>query len=59
MPQMPNTKDSAELKEELRVQIIRTEKKSYWKQFEEGQLDKVAVLALNNIADTASDTPDK
>ena len=59
VPRVPNAKEIAELVEELRIRIIRAEKTSYWKQFEEGMLDRVAVLALNSIADTVTDTPYK
>lgn len=56
---VPDAKEVSELVEELRIRIIRAEKTSYWKQFEEGMLDRVAVLALNSIADTVTDTPYK
>lgn len=59
MSRVPNAKEVSELVEELRIRIIRAEKTSYWKQFEEGMLDRVAVLALNSIADTVADTPYK
>lgn len=59
VPRVPNTKELAELAEEMRVRIIRAEKTSYRKQFEEGMLDKVAVLALNSLADTVTDAPQK
>lgn len=57
VPHVPNTKEFAELAEDMRLRIIRAEKTSYWKQFEEGLLDRVAVLALHNVADTVTDTP--
>ena len=59
VPRIPNTKEFAELAEDMRVRIIRAEKTSYRKQFEEGMLDRVAVLALNNLADTITDIPHK
>lgn len=59
VPRVPNTKEFAELAENMRVRIIRAEKTSYWKQFEEGMLDRVAVLALHSVADTVTDTPHK
>jgi hypothetical protein len=59
VPRVPNTKEFAELAENMRVRIIRAEKTSYRKQFEEGMLDRVAVLALNSVADTVTDIPHK
>ncbi len=53
----PNPKELAELAEDMRVRIIRAEKTSYWKQYREGMLDREAVVALSNIADTVTDTP--
>lgn len=59
VPRVPNAKELAELAENMRIRIIRAEKTSYRKQFEEGMLDRVAVLALNSLADTVSDIPHK
>ena len=59
VPRVPNHKELTELAEDARVKIIRAEKTSYWKQFEEGMLDKDSVVVLNNIADSAIDEPHK
>ncbi len=57
VPRVPNPKELAELAEDMRGRIIRAEKTSYWKQYGEGMLDREAVVALNNLADTVTDTP--
>lgn len=59
VPRALNHKELAELAEDVRIRIIRAEKTSYWKQFEEGMLDREAVVTLNNIADSAMDEPHK
>lgn len=56
---VPNHKELAELAEDMRIRIIRAEKTSYWRQYEEGMLDREAVVALNNIADSVMDIPHK
>ena len=52
-------KEIVELLEDMRVKIIRAEKTSYWKQYNDGILDQEAVLILNNIADDVMDIPDR
>ena len=39
--------------------MLKSEKTSYWKQYELGMLGRQAVLALINLADVAMDTPDR
>ena len=59
VPRVLHPKEIAELLEDMRVKIIRAEKTSYWKQYNDGILDQEAVLILNNIADDVMDIPDK
>ena len=39
--------------------MIKAEKISYWRQFEQGMLSREAVRVLINLADTVMDTPDR
>ena len=39
--------------------MIKSEKISYWRQFEQGLLSREAVRVLINLADTVLDTPDR
>ena len=59
MPRVPHPKELAELAEEVRLRMIKAEKTSYWRQFEQGMLGRQAVLALINLADVVMDTPDR
>ena len=59
VPRVPHPKEIAELAEEVRLRMLKAEKTSYWRQFEQGMLGRQAVLALINLADTAMDTPDR
>lgn len=58
-PRVPSIKETNELAEDVRVRIIRAEKTSYWKQYEEGMLDREAVVTLNHIADSVMDKTGK
>ena len=59
VPRVLNQKELSELAEDMRHRIIRAQKTSYWKQFEEGMLDREAVGTLNSIADSTMDKPHK
>ena len=59
VPRVPHPKELAELAEEVRLRMLKSEKTSYWKQYELGMLGRQAVLALINLADVAMDTPDR
>lgn len=59
MPRLPNRKELSELAEEVRYMMIKSEKISYWRQFEQGLLSREAVRVLINLADTVLDTPDR
>ena len=59
VPHRPNPKEVADLAEDLRMRILKAEKTSYWKQYEDGQLNREAVLMLSNLADSAMDTPNR
>lgn len=59
VPNEPSAKEFAEMAEDGRVRMIKAQKVSYWKQFEHGMLSRDAVQALNNLADTVSDMPNR
>lgn len=59
VPRVPNRKELSELAEEIRYMMIKAEKISYWRQFEQGMLSRDAVRVLINLADTVLDTPDR
>ena len=59
VPRVPHPKELAELIEEVRMRMVKTQKTSYWRQFEHGMLGRQAVLILINLADTVMDTPER
>ena len=59
VPRVPHPKELAELAEDVRLRMLKAEKTSYWRQFEQGMLGRQAVLVLINLADTAMDEPDR
>ena len=59
VPRVPHPKELAELAEEVRLRMIKAEKTSYWRQFEQGMLGRDAVLVLVNLADSVVDTPER
>ena len=59
VPRVPNRKELAELAEEVRSRMIKAERTSYWRQFEQGMLSRESVRVLTNLADTVMDTPDR
>ena len=59
VPRIPHPRELAELAEEVRQRMIKAERTSYWRQFEQGMLGRDAVLVLINIADTVMDTPER
>lgn len=59
VPRAAHPKELAELTEEVRQRMLKAEKTSYWRQFEQGMLGRQAVLALINLTDVAMDTPDR
>lgn len=59
VPRVPHPKELAELAEAMRVRMIKAEKTSYWRQFEQGMLGRDAVLVLINLADAVMDTPER
>ncbi len=59
VPRVPHPKELAELTEEVRLRMLKAEKTSYWRQYEQGMLGRQAVLILNNLADIAVDTKDR
>lgn len=59
IPRVLNAMELEELAEEIRHMMIKSEKISYWKQFEHGVLSREAVRVLINLADTVLDTPDR
>lgn len=59
VPRVPNRMELIELTEEIRHMMIKSEKISYWRQFEHGVLSREAVRVLINLADTVLDTPDR
>ena len=56
---MPHPRELAELAEEVRIRMIKAEKTSYWRQFEQGMLGRDAVLVLINLADSIMDTSER
>jgi sodium/hydrogen exchanger 10/11 len=59
VPRIPHPKELAELAEEVRQRMIKAERTSYWRQFEQGMLGRDAVLVLIHLADTVLDTPER
>ncbi len=59
VPRVLHPKELAELTEEVRLRMLKAEKTSYWRQYEQGMLGRQAVLILNNLADIAVDTKDR
>ena len=59
VPHVLNRNELAELAEEVRLRVIKAEKTSYWRQFEQGMLGREAVRILSNLADSAMDTPNR
>ena len=59
VPRIPHPKELAELAEEVRQRMIKAERTSYWRQFEQGMLGRDAVLVLIHLADTVMDTPER
>ena len=59
VPRVPHPKELAELAEAVRLRMIKAEKISYWRQFEQGMLGRDAVLVLINLADSVMDTPER
>lgn len=59
VPRVPNRKELVELAEEVRMRVIKAEKTSYWRQFEQGMLGREAVRVLTNLADSVMDSPDR
>ena len=59
VPRIPHPKELAELDEEVRQRMIKAERTSYWRQFEQGMLGRDAVLVLIHLADTVLDTPER
>ena len=43
----------------MRSRIIKAEKTSYWRQYEQGMLSRESVRVLINLSDTVLDTPDR
>ena len=41
------------------MRVIKAEKTSYWRQFEQGMLGREAVRVLTNLADSVMDTSDR
>lgn len=59
VPRIPHPRELAELAEEVRQRMIKAERTSYWRQFEQGMLGRDAVLVLIHLADTVMDTPER
>lgn len=59
VPRIPHPKELAELAEEVRQRMIKAERTSYWRQFEQGMLGRDAVLVLIHLADTVMDAPER
>ena len=59
VPRVPHPRELAELAEEVRIRMIKAEKTSYWRQFEQGMLGRDAVLVLINLADSIMDTSER
>ena len=59
VPRIPHPRELAELAEEVRQRMIKAERTSYWRQFEQGMLGRDAVLVLIHLADTVLDCPER